>query len=203
MPKYRLMPPLERLNELLEVIEIPEEKYGVWSGLIWKVSRGSRQAGSMAGYPRPNQTNPNRADWTIGVDGIQYYTSRVIYYMAYAENPGTFEIDHKDQNWLNNNTWNLRLDIDGDIQKINTPMRRNNTSGVVGVSWFKPSKKWKAEVRVRGLNQYLGLYSCKIEAARVVRDKWIELGCDKVGRELPDLNKVQCNCGFCQQMTRD
>lgn len=201
MPKYKPMPPLERLHELLEVVEIPEEKYGEWSGLIRRVGRrGGGKAGSVAGTPQPAPSNPDRVNWVVKVDGVDYYASRVIYYMTHGEDPGDAQVDHEDQNWLNNNAWNLRLDIDGSIQKVNIPMRRSNTSGVVGVTWNKATRKWEAKVKVKNKNIYLGLFTCKIEAARVVRDKWIELGWHELGRKLPDLDKVQCGCGRCQNV---
>jgi hypothetical protein len=78
MPNHRPLPPFERLHELFEVIEIPEEKYGVWSGLVRKVSRGNQLAGSMAGHPDPNANNLDRIDWVVKVDGMpDYYASRV------------------------------------------------------------------------------------------------------------------------------
>jgi hypothetical protein len=197
MPKYKSLPPLERLNELLEVVEIPEDKYGKWSGLVWKVSRGGRQADTTAGTRNPSSNSPDRTDWRVHVDGVYYYASRVIYYMTRGEDPGDAQVDHEDQNWLNNNAWNLRLDTDKSIQKVNVPTRRDNTSGVVGVYKHKASGKWKARVWIKGTRKALGYFTCKIEAARVVRDKWTELGWDKLGRKLPKLDEIKCDCNRC------
>lgn len=192
------MPPLARLNELLEVVEIPEDKFGVWSGLVWKVRRkGTKGVGSVAGHLQTRSTNPGRVDWAVRVDGIQYFASRVIYFMAYGEDPGAVTVDHEDQNPLNNNAGNLRLDVDGDIQKVNSPMQRNNTSGVVGLTWFKDRRKWKAQVEVENKNTHLGYFTCKVEAARVVNEKWIELGWDKLGRKLNELEAIECDCDRC------
>lgn len=199
MIKFKSLPPLERLHELLEVVEIPPEKYGKWSGLVWKVSRGRQRAGSVAGSPFPNLTNPKRDDWKVRVDYAHYMVSRVIYYIAYGVDPGDIQVDHRDQNWLNNNVYNLRLDIDGNIQRINRSKYCNNTSGLVGVSWDKEKGKWKAYVNDRGKRKNLGYFTCKVEAARVVRDKWIELGWHELGRKLPDLDEVQCDCGACKR----
>jgi hypothetical protein len=202
MTNYRPLPPLERLHELLEVVEIPPNKYGIWSGLVRKVGRqGGGKAGSVAGSPHPSPSRPDRFDWTVTVDGVSYVASRVIYYMVHGTDPGGAQVDHKDQNWLNNNAWNLRLDVDGRIQMVNTPKPRDNTSGVVGVSWCTARRKWQTAVLIRGKRKHLGYYTCKIEAARVVRDKWIELGWDKLGRKLPDLNKIDCKCFACSSMT--
>jgi hypothetical protein len=198
MPKFRPLPPLERLNELLEFVEIPEDKYGEWSGLVWRVNRGGKaRAGSVAGTPKPHSKNPDRIDWKVGVDGVQYVASRVIYYMTHREDPGDAEVDHKDRNPLNNNARNLRLDVNGDIQKVNSPIRRNNTSGVMGVNWHKDRRKWMARVRVEDKHKYLGLFTCKIEAARVVNQKWIELSWIEKGRKLNDLSQISCDCSKC------
>jgi hypothetical protein len=117
--------------------------------------------------------------------------------MTTGENPGDVQVDHEDQNWLNNNSWNLRLDVDGSVQQVNSPKQRNNTSGVVGVSWHKARGKWKAQVNENGKTEYLGLFTCKIEAARVINEKWIEMGWQKKGRELNDLESIKCSCECC------
>jgi hypothetical protein len=197
MINHRPLPPLERLDELFEVVEIPPDKYGEWSGLVRKLSRGGKRAGSIAGSPLSSSSNPDRVNWLVGVDGSYYYASRVIYYMVYREDPGDVQVDHKDQNWLNNNARNLRLDVDGSVQPVNKPTYRNNTSGVVGVCWHKATRKWAAQAMIKGKRKHLGLFTCKVEAARVVRDKCIEMGWHKKGRKLPDLDKVQCDCGRC------
>lgn len=193
------MPPLERLNELLEIVEIPPDKYGVWSGLVWKIRCGHQRAGSVAGTPASASSNPDRLNWKVGIDGVQYYTSRVIYFMIYGEDPGDIEVDHEDQNWLNNNAWNLRLDIDGDIQKVNSPMRRNNTSGVMGVGQFRG--KWRAYVEAEYKWKHLGYFTCKIDAARAVNEEWRKLGWLELGRKPNDLSRVSCDCSKCS--TRD
>jgi hypothetical protein len=120
--------------------------------------------------------------------------------MTKGEDPGNAQVDHEDQNWWNNNPQNLRLDVDGRIKQVNIPMYRNNTSGITGVGWDKMREKWEARVKVKDKLIHLGRYTCKIEAARVVRDKWIELGWDKLGRELPDLDNISCDCGTCKRI---
>lgn len=193
MPNHRPLPPLERLNELLEVVEIPEDKYGKWSGLVWKVNRGPQRAGSVAGTPKPDPGNPGRVNWKVGVDGFQYIASRLIYFIVYGEDPGGAEVDHEDQNWLNNNAGNLRLDTNRSFQQVNRPAQRNNVSGVMGVHWSKVVGKWRVEVNMKSL----GYFSCKAEAARVANEKWSELGWDKLGRKLHDLEAIECDCESC------
>lgn len=198
MPKFRPLPPLERLNELLEVVEIPEDKYGEWSGLVWKVRRGGKaNAGSVAGTPKPNPGNPDRVDWIVGVDNVYYVAARVIYFMTYKKDPGDGQVDHKDQNWLNNNAQNLRLPPGTSVQRINSSIRRDNTSGVMGVGWDKEAQKWRARVGSEGKFTSLGRFTCKHEAAHAVNKKWIELGWVELGRKLNDLETIVCDCGKC------
>jgi len=77
------------------------------------------------------------------------------------------EIDHIDRIKLNNRIENLR-DVPACINQRNSPMQRNNTSGVTGVNWHKIAKKWRAEVKVNSKRIYLGLFSDILEAKSVV-----------------------------------
>ena len=62
-------------------------------------------------------------------------------------------IDHIDRNPLNNCRANLRFATQRE-QNINQGMQRNNISGVKGVSWYKRSNKWRADID----RKYVGLY---------------------------------------------
>jgi len=198
MPKPIALPPIQRLNELLEIVPIAPSQFGIQSGLLWKVNRGNRgKAGSTAGYKRPHSGTPGRFDWTVMVDGRKYLASRLIYFMANGEDPGELEVDHEDQNSLNNNVWNLRLGTQL-IQKHNQGLRIDNTSGAVGVAWDKRSKKWQAQLKYERESFWLGRHTCLIEAARVVNDKILELGLDKIGKPLIDLESLECSCSSCQ-----
>jgi len=198
MPKHIALPPIERLNELLKVVEIPESKYGVWSGLVWKVGRqGTKGIGSVAGSKLPNSRAPGRFDWKVMVDGRLYPASRIVYWMANGVDPDDLQVDHKDRNPFNNNVENLRL-ADRSVQGHNRGPRSINTSGAMGVHWDKQKGKWRAQLWNERKYFSLGRYTCKIEAARVVNDKIIELGLDKIGKPLIDLESLECSCSSCQ-----
>lgn len=196
MPKTLPLPPLERLNELFEVVPIAESQFGKHSGLMRKVSRGGRaKAGSIAGTLK--KSGLRRIEWMVGVDRRRYSVSRIIYFMLNNNEPGELEVDHKDRNPLNNNAYNLRLGDDS-LQTHNQSKKSSNTSGAVGVFWNKPNKKWTAQLRNERKPNYLGLFICKIDAARVYNDKVIELGLDQIGKPLNDLKAIACGCGVCQ-----
>jgi hypothetical protein len=198
MTKHIALPPIEQLNELLEIVPIAESQFKIQSGLIWKVGRqGTKGIGSVAGSKKPNPKTPGRFDWRVQVDGRFYYVSRVIYFMANGVDPGELTVDHEDQNPMNNNVGNLRLG-DGSLQEHNKGLDSNNKSGAKNVTWHKNAKKWMARLSYKGEDFHLGYHTCKIEAARVVNAKILELGLDKIGKPLIDLESLECSCSSCQ-----
>jgi hypothetical protein len=197
MPKHKPLPPIERLKELLEIVPIAPSQFETCSGLVWKVDRTNKtRAGSVAGSKQPDLKAPGRFDWRVTVDGRDYVVSRVIYFMANGVDPGELTVDHEDQNPMNNNAGNLRLGTEL-IQENNRRTPSNNTSGTVGVSWVKRARKWKAQLTHKNEDFYLGLHTCKIDAARAYNNKAIELELDKVGKSLHDLETIKCDCANC------
>ena len=197
MPKHRPLPPLERLNELLEIVPIAPSQFEIQSGLVWKVRRqGTKGIGSVAGSKQPCPRKPGRFDWRVKVDQRHYLVSRVIYFMANGVDPGEFEVDHEDWNPMNNNVGNLRLG-GRSLQIHSRGTRKDNKSGAVGVTWHKKTKKWQAELSHEREHFYLGLYTCLIEAARVLNNKILELELDKIGKPLIDLEVLNCDCKKC------
>ena len=73
-------------------------------------------------------------------------------------------VDHKDHNGLNNCRSNLRLCSVADNSHNRRPS--NKTSRYKGVYWSKTAKIWKAVIRFKGKNQYLGKFDNEIEAAK-------------------------------------
>ena len=51
------------------------------------------------------------------------------------------------------------------IQNLNRKIPITNTSGYRGVGWFKPSKKWRASIKVNNVTKHIGLYDTPIAAA--------------------------------------
>ncbi len=82
---------------------------------------------------------------------------------------GYVEVDHKDQNKINNQKSNLRNSTPSQ-QTANQQRRSDNTSGYKGVTWLKRDRKWKAQICHNGTVINLGHYHDKVEAAKV-RDR--------------------------------
>jgi hypothetical protein len=74
------------------------------------------------------------------------------------------QVDHKDENGLNNQRNNIRICTIGQ-NNHNHGKTIKNTSGFKGVSWFISANKWGAVIGVNGKQKYLGLFSSKIKAS--------------------------------------
>jgi hypothetical protein len=80
---------------------------------------------------------------------------RVIWKMVTGED--AIEVDHIDGD-RSNNRWNNLRSVDASSNRKNAARRKDNTSGVVGVFWFKRDKKWAAGTNLNGKYKLLGLF---------------------------------------------
>ena len=77
--------------------------------------------------------------------------------------PG-LEIDHKDNDPLNNRKFNLRQCTHAQNSQ-NKGKKNNNTSGFKGVSWHSASGRWRVQICCNGECMHLGYFNDLIEAA--------------------------------------
>ena len=73
--------------------------------------------------------------------------------------------DHINRNPLDNRRANLRPCTQSE-NSTNRPIQSNNTSGVIGVSWNKARKKWKARITTNHQEIHLGYFINKEDAIR-------------------------------------
>lgn len=144
----------KRLKELLD--------YDPGTGIFtWRVGRGGKaKAVSFAG------TVSNRGYLQIRIDAKRYYAHRLAWLYFHGEFPSN-QLDHINRVRSDNRIANLRPATNSENQQ-NLSKRRDNTSGVIGVSWHKQRGKWVARIRVNGRYIYLGLYET-VEAATAAR----------------------------------
>lgn len=80
----------------------------------------------------------------VSIDGFRYKTHRLAWFYVYGYFPKE-DIDHKDRikhhNWISN----LRIASRSDNMK-NTKNRKDNKTGINGVRWNKPKKRWKVAI---------------------------------------------------------
>ena len=76
-----------------------------------------------------------------------------------------YEIDHKNNNALDNQVENLRFCTHAE-NMMNQKVRNNSVSGYKGVYWHRQAKKWAACINYDGNAIHLGLFTCLIKAAK-------------------------------------
>lgn len=99
----------------------------------------------------------------------QMYIHRLvaIHFISNSENKKY--VDHIDGDPSNNKMENLRWATKSE-NAVNSRIRTTNTSGVTGVSWFKPASKWRVQIHINGKRTNLG-YFASLEEATTVRRK--------------------------------
>lgn len=83
--------------------------------------------------------------------------------------PKNMEVDHINNNRLDNRKSNLRL-CNRIENARNCKFREGFTSKYKGVSWHKKANKWIANITINYKQIYLGLYDSELKAAQVYDD---------------------------------
>ena len=101
----------------------------------------------------------------VSINKKLYLNHRIIFMMHHGYMPEF--IDHIDNNSLNNRIENLREATFCENQH-NAKLRKDNKSGVKGISWHSRFKKWSAKITVNKKVIYLGNFDDINEAKNVV-----------------------------------
>lgn len=142
-----------------------------------------RKGSSMKNYPtRPLKwsvinTHDARPYPVKRIDGKLEVMHRFIYRLNNIPIPDGMEIDHINNNVLDNRKENLRL-VTRSYNNANARKRSDNTTGYKGVYKLKdrPRKKpYQAYITHKGKRQSLGMHKTAKEAAQAYNDKATEL----------------------------
>lgn len=135
--------------------------------LIWRQRENipkewnTRWAGKVAG-------SVNSAGYLIITlnTNERYLVHRIIWLLMTGKWPKN-EIDHVDNNRINNRWENLR-----EATRIENSRNRpfETSSGVIGVSWHKQRNKWRARITVNRKEIHLGYFLNFNEAVKVRKD---------------------------------
>lgn len=109
--------------------------------------------------------------------GNKYRAHRVIWAIFYGEWP-RLDIDHINGVKTDNRIINLRS-VSHFENSRNKTMQKNNSSGVMGVSWHKTRKRWSANIRVYGKLKNLGYFESKDDAILARKLAEVEYGFHK------------------------
>lgn len=120
----------------------------------------SRFAGKIAGNTVKGKDG--KCYLQIGLFGKTTQLHRVIWVYMTGEEPD--QVDHENGNGTDNRWFNLR-DVDNAENGKNQRLSSNNTSGISGVSWFKPLGKWFAYIMINGKRVSLKYHDHIFEAA--------------------------------------
>lgn len=121
----------------------------------WNPKHAGERAGCWSGH-----------HVTVGINNKSHPLARVIFIWHHGFLPEI--VDHADCNPMNNQISNLRAATKAENQR-NAGMFAHNTSGYKGVIFNKRSKKWNAQIKIFGLNKYLGTFADKETAAEFVQ----------------------------------
>lgn len=100
----------------------------------------------------------------IRVSGELHLAHRLVFLYMKGAFP-TGEVDHINGSGLDNRWVNLRQVSSRENSK-NTRLRSDNTSGFVGVSWSKSTRKWRASIDVNGKRKHIGYFIGKQDAIK-------------------------------------
>lgn len=109
----------------------------------------------------------------IRVDGKLYYAHRLAWLYVYGEWPHDV-IDHSNGDKSDNRLCNLRS-CSQSSNGGNTKRAATNTSGFKGVSYFRQTRRWRAQIVHQKQHYSLGYYRTKEEASLAYAAKAVEL----------------------------
>lgn len=138
-----------RLKELLDY----EPETGVFT---WKVARGGRGVGDVAGSTRKDGRT------VMCLDTRLYLRHRCAWLYVYGLWPSD-STDHRSGNKVDDRVVNLRPCTHGENSQ-NLTARKGSKSGLLGVSWDKGKGRWHAQITKQYTRKHLGYFNTPEEA---------------------------------------
>lgn len=112
--------------------------------------------------PRNKQWNTRFADKEAGYEHDGYVRVRLVdvgelyaHQIAFVCMEGyiPIEVDHEDKN-RSNNKWNNLRDADRTLNSCNVFQRKQNKTGLKGVSWSKRNNRWRMDLQYQKKKYY-------------------------------------------------
>ena len=119
-------------------------------------------------------TSKNRDGYyRVGNEGISKQWHRLVWEFFNGEIPKGIQVDHINNVRSDNRIENLQLLPHNKNSRFRLK-HKNNKSGHPGVTWHKPTQKWRAKIGINGKTKHLGYFNDKLEAAEAFRKAKIE-----------------------------
>lgn len=115
--------------------------------LIWKISRGNKEKGTIAGCIN------SEGYLCVGIDGEVYHAHRIVWIYVYSVPPEKPTIDHINRVKTDNRISNLRAATRYE-NVVNRGLQKNNKSGCSGVRWIEQDKRWRVTIRGKSYGQF-------------------------------------------------
>lgn len=143
-------------NELKEALSY-DRLTGVFK---WKDIKSNKiKEGDLAGC------KDNRYGyWLIRIKKVLYRAHRLAWMYEYGKFPKN-DVDHINHNRTDNRIVNLRS-VNRSTNMKNGNVRKDNQSGVIGVSWSKSRKKWRAVIMTKEKYKHIGYFDDKSSAVK-------------------------------------
>ena len=144
-------------QEYLQSILRYDPETGVFT---WAVNRSPRAAGRLAGRV------DERGYWRITINNHRYRAHRLVWLYVHGVWP-THQLDHINEDKADNRLANLREATNQQNRQNLTKPFRNNP--YLGVSYYKNTNKWVAQIRYNNKLKRIGYFTTPEEA----RDAYI------------------------------
>ena len=139
--------------------ELIRELFDYRDGKLFRSQQNPSKKGVVSG------SLDSRGYLTSSVCGRSYQNHRLIYTMFFGGCPEF--LDHINNIKTDNRVENLRPATRAE-NNSNVGLRRDNTSGVKGVSWHSRDQRWAVRVNIGGTTKHYGYYTDLVQATEVV-----------------------------------
>jgi len=129
----------------------------------WKVNFSRVRIGDIAGYVDKH----GHGYRMVSINSQMYLEHRLAFLWMTGKWPDE-EVDHINR-IRDDNRWSNLRPASRLVNSLNMGVRKDNTSGVTGVSWRKDKKRWEARIYMNGVVHRLGRFQDFEEAVEARR----------------------------------
>jgi len=142
--------------------------YNPETGEFIRIGRINPKTGEFVDCYRELKSKSSHGYLQVSFGGMPRFVHRLIFVYMLGKLP-EFDVDHINGDRTDNRWVNLRL-VTRKENLRNAGVRNDNTSGYLGVCYFKGRDKWRSYINNNGKQHHLGYYD-NIEDAKKARKR--------------------------------